>query len=178
MLNKFPLALMLFAGSILLAAAPAGRFEPRPQGPRYCKTDPARTQVLFENGQANFEVVCGKSRGAQQAAAELAGILDIDNAIKYSTEGARISLMLIRQGRSVVISAKNPSEATGEEQLFHVFDRFWRADPSRSSAVSGHGIGLSVAKAITESHNGKIKAYIDEQGSFTVTVTLPEGSKV
>ncbi|MBR4664622.1 MAG: hypothetical protein IKO93_12180, partial [Lentisphaeria bacterium] len=76
MLNKFPLALMLFAGSILLAAAPAGRFEPRPQGPRYCKTDPARTQVLFENGQANFEVVCGKSRGAQQAAAELAGILE------------------------------------------------------------------------------------------------------
>ena len=58
-----------------MTAAPSGRFEPNPQGPRYCKTDPAKTQVLFENGKLNFEIVQGKSRDAMLAAIELADVL-------------------------------------------------------------------------------------------------------
>ena len=73
---KVPFFATLLLLSVLpLCAAPAGRFEPRPQGPRYCKTDLSKSQVLFENGKVNFEIVHGKSAPALQAAKELAEVL-------------------------------------------------------------------------------------------------------
>ena len=76
MSKRFLTALLLLSGSLLLAAASGGRFEPKPQGPRYCKTDPAKTQVLFEDGKLKFEIVRGKSSAAAQAAGELADVLE------------------------------------------------------------------------------------------------------
>ena len=66
---------LILLGAVSLSAAPAGRFEPRPQGPRYCRTDPSKSQLLFENGKARFEIVHGKSSPALQAAGELAEVL-------------------------------------------------------------------------------------------------------
>ena len=57
---KVPFFVSLLLPVVLsLSAASAGRFEPRPQGPRYCRTDPAKSLVLFENGKAVFEIVHG-----------------------------------------------------------------------------------------------------------------------
>ena len=60
-----------------------------------------------------------------------------------------------------------------KEDLGRIFDRFYRADESRNSETGGHGIGLSVAKAVTDQHGGRIKADLTDGGLFTVTVTLP-----
>ena len=76
MSKKLLFASLLLTGAFVLTAAPTGRFEPRPQGPRYWKVDPARTQVLFDNGKVKFEVVYGKSRGALLAAVELVNTLE------------------------------------------------------------------------------------------------------
>ena len=113
MLNKIPLALLFFACSFLLAAAPAGRFEPQPQGPRYCKTDPARTQVLFENGQANFEVVCGKSSGAQPAAEELVGILEQALGVKLplrKSKSGKVPALLVGDLDAAKAAGFDPDE--------------------------------------------------------------------
>ena len=59
------------------------------------------------------------------------------------------------------------------EALGHVFDRFYRADPSRNSESGGHGIGLSVAKAIVTAHGGKIQALSPDGYSFQIAVSLP-----
>ncbi len=72
--KSFFMPLVLLA-ALSLSAAPAGRFEPRPQGPRYCKVDGSKSQLLFENGKAGFEIVHGKSSPALQAARELAEVL-------------------------------------------------------------------------------------------------------
>ena len=60
-----------------------------------------------------------------------------------------------------------------EDKLPHIFDRFYRTDKSRNSETGGHGIGLSVAKAIVSAHGGKIHAEARDDKSFEITVSLP-----
>ena len=54
-----------------------------------------------------------------------------------------------------------------------MFDRFYRADPSRNSNTGGYGIGLSIAEAIVTAHKGKIAASSQDGRSLLITVTLP-----
>ena len=61
MLKKSIWVSLFLSGVLGLSALRAGRFEPHPEGPRYCKTDPAESQVLFENGKVNFEIVYTRS---------------------------------------------------------------------------------------------------------------------
>ena len=75
MLKKSILVPLFLSGVLGLCALRAGRYEPHPEGPRYCKTDPSKSQVLFENGKVNFEIVSGKSSPAIHAARELAEVL-------------------------------------------------------------------------------------------------------
>lgn len=111
--------------------------------------------------------------GDAEAIHRLIGVL-LDNAVKYSPRGGRIKLELTRQARSVRISTVNTSTfPIDREQLSRVFDRFYRADTSRNSETGGHGIGLSIAKAVTETHGGRIRASSDSNGDFRITVTLP-----
>ena len=60
-----------------------------------------------------------------------------------------------------------------KENLGNVFDRFYRTDESRNSENGGYGIGLSMAKAITSAHNGKISAFSKNENHFGITVRLP-----
>ena len=57
-----------------------------------------------------------------------------------------------------------------------LFDRFYRTDPSRSSATGGHGIGLSIAKAIVGAHRGRIAAETDDEQSLRIIALLPLGN--
>ena len=63
----------------------------------------------------------------------------------------------------------------GEEALSHLFDRFYRGDASRSKEKNSvFGIGLSIARAITEKHGGEIKARTTDNGRLQIVCTLPE----
>lgn len=94
----------------------------------------------------------------------------LDNALKYSPEGSNINLTLTKQGRTIRLSVSNATDFDlNSEQLKHVFDRFYRTDSSRNSETGGHGIGLSVAKAIMTAHGGKIAAAMEGKNTFTVS---------
>ena len=100
--------------------------------------------------------------------------LILDNALKYSLEGGTVLLTLTKQGRNIYISCFNTSAAEIKpEQLKHIFDRFYRMDSSRNSGTGGHGIGLSVAKAIVAAHGGKISAWTKDGHSFQITAVFP-----
>ncbi|MBR2431720.1 MAG: HAMP domain-containing histidine kinase, partial [Clostridia bacterium] len=86
----------------------------------------------------------------------LVGIL-MDNAIKYCDQGGEITVNLHR-GRRIILTVENTYEAVGELELNRLFDRFYRADNARKF-TGGYGVGLSMAKAIVEKHNGEIAAY-------------------
>lgn len=94
----------------------------------------------------------------------------LDNALKYSPEGSKIKLTLARQGRTIRLSVSNAANFDLDpEHLERVFDRFYRADSSRNSETGGHGIGLSVAKAIVTAHGGKITAAVEDEKTFVVS---------
>lgn len=112
-------------------------------------------------------------RGNDNTISQLVSIL-LDNALKYSPEGSHISLSFEKQGRKLILSVTNLSVMPiTDENLRHVFDRFYRADSSHNSETGGHGIGLSMANTIVAAHNGKISASSRDGRLFTVTAIFP-----
>ncbi len=119
----------------------------------------------------NKELVCNIQpnltlNGNSKAIEQLVSLL-LDNAVKYSPECGKIILSLEKQNRNIVLSVLNPTEyEVTDEQLDRAFDRFYRAESSHNSETGGHGIGLSVAKAIAISHGGKISVTSPEKNIF------------
>ena len=110
--------------------------------------------------------------GDEKAIRQLVSIL-LDNAVKYTPEGGTIDLKLEQQGRNIVLSVFNDAASpVPRESMDKLFDRFYRTDPSRSSSTGGHGIGLSIAKAVVQAHKGKITVHSAEGEGTAFTVTL------
>ena len=108
---------------------------------------------------------------------ELARVLSIlcDNAVKYAPEGDTISLTAAPEGRWVRVGTENGlSEPLTAEQCSHLFDRFYRADPSRSKdGRGGFGIGLATAAAIAEKHGGTAEAALTPEGRLRIGLRFP-----
>lgn len=86
-------------------------------------------------------------------------VILLDNAIKYSSSGAQVSVIAKQQGRQVTITVHDTGVGITADDLPHIFDRFYRADASRSKRhIQGHGLGLSIAKQIVDTHGGHIAA--------------------
>ena len=81
----------------------------------------------------------------------------MDNAIKYCDSNGDIYVTLHR-GRRIVLTVENTYSAVTEIELHRLFDRFYRADQTRTF-MGGYGVGHSMAKAIVEKHKGEITAY-------------------
>ena len=110
-------------------------------------------------------------RGEEAEIRQLISIL-CDNAIKYSDEQGIISLNLYKSGKSIIIDMYNTCEYVDPESVNHIFDRFYRADSSRSRETGGYGIGLSIAKAIAERHKGKIRAFTNGTTAIIFKIIL------
>lgn len=110
--------------------------------------------------------------GDEKSIRKLVSIL-LDNAMKYSPEGGSIALSLKKTGRQILLSVTNTASNLEKGNHDRLFDRFYRADASRSSETGGFGLGLAIAKAVVDAHKGKIHANSDGQ-SLTVEAAFPE----
>ena len=96
----------------------------------------------------------------------------IDNAVKYTPVGGKIEVTAFSDGRqNIRISIKDSGQGISEEDLPHIFERFYRCDPSRSQ--TGTGLGLSFARAVARAHGGEITVTSVPNKGSTFTVTLP-----
>ena len=100
----------------------------------------------------------------------------VDNAIKYTPEGGKITLGMRNEGRQCILSVTDTGEGISPEDLTRVFDRFYRCDQSRKSQTSGHGLGLSIARIIAVAHGGKIRVRSKVGVGTTFSVILPTES--
>ena len=97
----------------------------------------------------------------------------IGNAIKYGRNGGNVWLNAAIRDDGTHITVADDGIGISGKDLPRIFERFYRMDQSRNSQTGGHGIGLSIAKAIVTAHRGKISAASVDGQSLTVSVSLP-----
>lgn len=97
----------------------------------------------------------------------------VHNAIQYTPDGGTVHVKAMRQGRIAVVQVQDTGIGIAEDQLPHIFDRFWRADKARSRQEGGTGLGLAIVKAIIQRHNGRIAVTSTVGQGTCFSVRLP-----
>jgi heavy metal sensor kinase len=112
------------------------------------------------------------------AALRRAVLILMDNAAKYTPSGGSMTLRLEERDGFAAVSVSDTGIGIAEEDMTHIFDRFWRADKARSREQGGAGLGLSIAKWIVEMHRGRIevKSAPGEGSTFCLRVPLRQTS--
>ncbi|MHA6323683.1 ATP-binding protein [Roseivivax sp. CAU 1753] len=98
----------------------------------------------------------------------------LQNVARYTDAPGKVRVRIWRGDGRVHVSIDDTPPSPPVDVLPRLFDRFFRAEGSRSRALGGSGLGLSVSKAIVEAHGGTITAALSELGGLNVTFTLPE----
>ncbi len=152
--------------------------------PRAVSRVPVRE--LFAAAAARFDKIAHARRltidrhaGAETVAGDRDSLLELvaillDNAIKYSPEGTTITLRSELAGNAVRLSVADHGAGISAADIPHIFDRFYRADRSRSkNHPGGYGLGLSIAKRIADLHHGEITVESTPGEGSTFKVKLP-----
>ena len=114
------------------------------------------------------EIVSGDPMRLEQALQNLAA-----NALRHTPKGGTVELTAVPGHKEVTITVRDTGSGIAPEHLAHVFDRFYKADPSRPGGASGSGLGLSIVKAIIERHRGNISVSSGPGKGTEFTVRLP-----
>jgi two-component system phosphate regulon sensor histidine kinase PhoR len=98
----------------------------------------------------------------------------VDNAIKYSDEGASVRIEVARPVGELRISVHDTGPGIPKRDLSRVFERFYRVDRARSRALGGTGLGLSIVKHIAQAHGGSVEARSEVGSGSTFTIRIPQ----
>lgn len=131
--------------------------------------------LIFENNiELSYDVESGIMIEGNKEQMEQVVMILLDNAVKYSGSKGKVNLSLRKNNNNAVLSVANTGEAIPSECMERIFDRFYRGDKSRARNSGGYGLGLSIAKAIVDQHEGKIyvKSGANEYTTFFVELPL------
>lgn len=100
----------------------------------------------------------------------------LDNALKVTSSGGRITVAASEQRAHVLLSVADTGPGIPEAELPHIFDRFYRVDKARTRGQGGAGLGLAIAKRLVEAQGGiiMVESKIGEGARFVVA--LPKAS--
>lgn len=170
-------------GLLLLSQADAGRLRITPV--------PVDLSTLLQDLLEDAEILAAPAEILVQADvpphAELKGdpnflrqlLLNLlDNAIKYNEHGGSVRIVLERAGAQWQVRVGNTGAGVAQTSEEHVFDRFFRGDPSRNRGRPGHGLGLSICREIARAHGGEIRLERSHPGWTEFLITLPAHASV
>ncbi|MRS12773.1 MAG: HAMP domain-containing protein [Actinobacteria bacterium] len=100
----------------------------------------------------------------------------IDNASRMTPEGGTVRVLVSSEGRESVVRVLDEGPGIAEEDIPHVFDRFYRAQASRDRSSGGAGLGLAIVSAIVRSHAGTVAAASRPEGGTAFTVRFPSAA--
>ena len=97
----------------------------------------------------------------------------LDNAIKYSEKKSKVELRAYSENGSVVMEVEDEGAGISAEHLPRLFERFYRAEKSRSRDEGGTGLGLSIVKHIVQVHNGTVDVQSEPGKGSTFRIKIP-----
>ena len=97
----------------------------------------------------------------------------VDNSIKYTPAGGRITLRAGTENGAASLSVQDEGQGIDAQSLPHIFDRFYRTDESRARQTGGTGLGLSIAKWIVDRHGGWFEVRSWPGVGTRMTIVLP-----
>jgi two-component system phosphate regulon sensor histidine kinase PhoR len=97
----------------------------------------------------------------------------VDNALRYTPEGGKIVCRSRLEGEEIALSVSDTGAGISREHLPRIFERFYRADPSRSRDEGGTGLGLAIMKHLVEAHGGRVAAESTLGRGTTITAWFP-----
>jgi signal transduction histidine kinase len=97
----------------------------------------------------------------------------LDNGIKYNKEKGKLKISLRQKDKNAEIKISDNGIGISQEDINHIFERFYRVDKARSREMGGSGLGLSIVKWIIDLHRGTINVTSEPNKGTTFTITLP-----
>ena len=140
----------------------------------------AVSQAQFSSEQRNIALEIGEVEDAtvigdrDQIVTAIHNL--IENAVNYSPENTKVSIVTKRSGNLIEISVTDQGIGIAESDLTRIFERFYRVDPARSRLTGGTGLGLSIVKHVALNHGGDIKVWSKVGVGSTFTLLLPIAS--
>jgi two-component system phosphate regulon sensor histidine kinase PhoR len=100
----------------------------------------------------------------------------LDNSLRHTPDGGRITCLSRRLDGGVAVSIRDNGSGITREHLPRIFERFYRADQSRSREEGGTGLGLAIVKHLVEAHGGRVSAESERGSGTTVTCLFPDAA--
>jgi two-component system phosphate regulon sensor histidine kinase PhoR len=128
--------------------------------------------------EKNLHVIVDLAPGLPSVHADASRLQEIlynllDNAVKYSPKNGEIRLRIEQREKEIALSVSDNGIGISKEDLPRIFERFYRADKSRSREEGGTGLGLAIVKHIAHLHRGRVEAESEPGKGTTIRVILP-----
>jgi PAS domain S-box-containing protein len=165
-----------------LARIEAGRWQPEPEPVDVADTARDAWTTISERAvqpalafeieiEADATTVCADHDALRQVLTNL-----FDNSVRHTLRGGKVICRSRAEGEGIAISVRDNGSGIAREHLPRVFERFYRADPSRSRELGGTGLGLAIVKHLVEAHGGWVEAESEHGSGTTVTCWFPNGT--
>jgi len=161
------------------------------------RADYARSALAYENVDLReevdrliefFGIACEEREIGLKAHGRAMAVVDramlrqalsnlLSNAIRHSPDGGRVDVVLDRGERAVTVSVIDRGPGIAPEHASRIFDRFYRADPSRARNSGGTGLGLAIVRSIMRMHGGGVSVKSEPGKSTAFTLTIPEPTR-